>query len=155
WYLAGLGLFIGEMQAFMAGEEIDTVDIGQHTASECFHEAKRFADALYHSRVFLSVRRISDKAQLPIFGMMQIGEAPFNQGADEVDGEAGAFVSAQEQFGIRGAILQGKARPIDHIAPIARQSDISTRLVISRAGFGVLARKTPDPNHSFFSALYQ
>ena len=84
-----------KVQPFVAGEEIHAVDVRHHAPGERFHEAQRFADALDHAGIFGGMRRIGHEAQLPIFRMVQVGEATFNQGADEIDRQARALISAK------------------------------------------------------------
>ena len=122
-------------------------------AGEGLHEAQRFADGLDHAHVFGGVRRVGDEAQLPVLGMVQVGEAAVDQGADEVDGQAGAFVGAQEQVGIRGAVLRREAGAVDHVAAIAGQGDAVARFGVGGARLGVLAGEAADADDAFLAAL--
>ena len=54
--LAGLGLFVVEVQSLVAGKEIHAVDICQHAARERLHETQRLANLLNHLRIFGGVR---------------------------------------------------------------------------------------------------
>ena len=106
-HLAGLGLLVVKVQPLVAGEEIHAVDVGQHAPGERLHEAQRLADGLHHARVLGGVRRIGHEAQAPVFRMVQVGKAAFDQRANEVNRQAGPLVSAKQQLGIRACDLRG------------------------------------------------
>ena len=41
------------------------------------------------------------------------------QGADEIDGEAGAFVGPEQELRVGSAVLRGEAGAVDHVAAVA------------------------------------
>jgi hypothetical protein len=77
---------------------------------------------LHHARVFDRVRRIGHEAQLPVFRMVQVGEAAFDQGANEVNRQAGPLVSAEQQVGVRHPVFRGEPGAVDHVPAVAGQA---------------------------------
>ena len=65
---------------------------------------------------FFRERRMFRKIQIPVFRMVQIGEAAFHQSADEIKRQSGAFIRAQQQARIRIALSSRKARRIHQVA---------------------------------------
>ncbi len=43
-------------------------------------------------------RRVTDEAEIPVFGMVQVGEAAIDQRAHEVERERRAFIAAQQEL---------------------------------------------------------
>ena len=99
-HLAGLGLLVEQVQAFVAGEEVDPVHLAHLAAGEGLHEAQRLADAGDDAAVVVGERRVLDEVEVPVLGVMQVGEAAVDQGADEVERQRGAFVAAQQELRI-------------------------------------------------------
>ena len=66
--------------------------------------------------------RIGHEAQLPVFRVMQVGEAAFDQGANEVNRQAGPLVSAEQQVGVGRPIFAGEPGAVDHVAAVAGQA---------------------------------
>ena len=51
WNLAGLGLFVVQVEALMAGEEVHPIDVADASAGQGFHEAQGMADGLDHAHI--------------------------------------------------------------------------------------------------------
>jgi len=66
--------------------------------------------------------RISHEAQLPVFRVVQVRKAAFDQGANEINGEAGPLVSAQQESGFRRPIFAGESGAVNHVAAVAGQA---------------------------------
>src|SRR5579864_3662025 len=81
---ASLSFFVGEMQPFMAGEEIDPMDLACSCAHDVLHELKRLDHAMSAGVILVRERRVAGEVEVPVFGMMEVGEASLYKGADKV-----------------------------------------------------------------------
>ena len=63
----------------------------------------------------------STNDEVPVLGVVQVGEAAVDQGADEVEGERRALVAAQQAVGIGGARLRRERRAVDEVAAVGGQ----------------------------------
>ena len=78
--------------------------------AEGLHEAERLADRYGHARPVLpGERRVLDEVEIPVLGVMQIGEAAVDQRADEVQRQRRAFVAAEQELRIGRAVDRGEA----------------------------------------------
>src|SRR5437016_193655 len=77
-HLAGLRLLVIKVQPFMAGEEINTVNLASYASGKCLHETERLANRFNHPSVLEGMRRICDETHLPVFRMVQVGKASFD-----------------------------------------------------------------------------
>ena len=87
--------------------------------------------------------------------MVQVGEAAFHQGADEVQGEGGALVAAQQELRVGRARLGGELRPVDDVAAIGGQANAVARLLAGGARLGVLPGEAADADHGPLRAHHQ
>src|SRR5438309_8269732 len=83
---------------------------------------------------------------VPIFGVMQIGEAASAERSNEVEREGGVRVAGQEELRIGAARAGRKIRAIDEIAEVARELDAVLRLHRLRSRLGVLPGESTDAN---------
>ena len=60
--------------------------------------------------VLVGERRVLDEVEVPVLGVVQVGEAAVDQGADEVERQRGALVAAQQQLRIGRAVGGGERR---------------------------------------------
>ena len=79
--------------------------------------------------------------------MAEVGKPALDQATGEVQRHCRPFVASQQQLRIGCAVLERKGGAVDQIATIARQGDAVAGFELGRAGFGVLAGKTPHPRH--------
>ena len=54
--------------------------------------------------VVFGERRVLDEVEVPVLGVVEVGESAVDQGADEVERQGGAFVAAQQQLRVGSAI---------------------------------------------------
>ena len=66
--------------------------------------------------------RVPHEAEVPVFRVMQIGEAAVDQRTHEVERQRRALVAAQQQLRIGAPRLRRKFGPIDQVAAIGRQA---------------------------------
>ena len=59
-----------------------------------------------HLLVLGRERRVADEAEVPVLGVVQVGEAAVDQRADEVERERRALVAAQQQRRVGLAVLR-------------------------------------------------
>ena len=112
-------------------------------------------DRLDHALVLGGVGRVLEEAEVPVLGVVEIGEAAVDQRADEVERERGALVAAQHAPGIGTAILGGERQPVDEVAAVGRQRDVAARLEVLGARLGVLAGEAADADHPLLRAVHQ
>ena len=77
--IAGLGLFIGKVQALVARKEIDPSRLVDGLSSEALEEVETIRDRLDQSMVLVGQRRMADPVQVPVLGVMQVGKAAINE----------------------------------------------------------------------------
>ena len=109
------------MQPLVAGVEIDAGRRMHALPAHRLEEIQRLGDRVDDLLIGLAQRRMAQKAQVPVFRVMQIGEAAVDQRAHEIQGQRRALVAAQQQLRIRLALRRAEARPIDVVAAIGRQ----------------------------------
>ena len=97
--------------------------------------------------VLVGERRVLHQVEVPVLRVVQVGEAAVDQRADEVQGERGALVAAQQQLGIGRAVGGREARAVDDVAAVGRQRDAVPRLEVGAARLGVLAGEAADADH--------
>jgi hypothetical protein len=85
--------------------------------------------------------------------MVEVGETAFHERADEVEGEGGAFVRAEEEARIRIAFDGGEAGGVDEVAAEGGEALAIARFEIFGAGFGVLASDAADTDDGFLTAV--
>ena len=78
-HLAGLRLLVEQMQRLVAGEEVDPVHRRHLASRQGLHEAQRLADRLDDALVLGGERRVLHPVEIPVLGMVQIGEAAVDQ----------------------------------------------------------------------------
>ncbi len=98
---------------------------------------------------------MAHEAQIPVLGVMQIGESAVDQRAHEIERQRRALVAAQQQLRIGAARLGGELGPIDDIAAIGRQRHAVARLGIRRARLGILAGHAAHAHHRPLHARQQ
>ena len=96
-HTAGLRLLVKQMQAFVAGKEIDPLQLARMHAHQAFHEADGFADLAGHAAVLFGHGRVFHPIQIPIIEARGVHEAAAHQRANEVQREGGAFIAAQHE----------------------------------------------------------
>src|ERR1019366_3734733 len=92
-----------------------------------------------HAVVFVGEGGILGPVEVEILRMVEVGEAAFDEGADEVERHGGALVAAQEELGVGPADFGGELGAVDVIAAIGGEADAAAGFQVGGAGFGVLA----------------
>ena len=150
---AGLRLFVGQVQALVAGEVVDPVQLAGMDAQDVLHELQGFADRTRHAAVLLGHEGLLHPIQVPVIEAVRIDEAAADERADEVESEGGAFVAAQHQLGIGSAGRLREVGTIDEVAAIAGEGDAVAGLEIVGAGLGVLAGDAADADQALAAAV--
>src|SRR5512135_1317559 len=96
-----------------------------------------------------------DEAEVPVLGMVQVGETAVDERAHEVEGQRGTFVGTQHQLGVGLAFGRGKARAIDDVAAIAWQRHAVARLRISGTWLRILACESPYAHDRLLETVQQ
>ena len=106
-HLAGLGLLViaGASPSWLVKKSTRLMSASTLPVSVSMNRSES-PMRLDHARVFGGVRRVGHKAQLPVFRVVQVGKAAFDQRADEIDRQAGPLVGAQQQVRVRRALRQ-------------------------------------------------
>ena len=154
-HLPGLRFLVRQQQRFVRGVEIDAVEVVHFAAGERLHEAHRIADAGDHVVVFVGKRRMRHPAEIPVLGMVQVGETAVDQRAHEVHRHRRTRVRLDHAARIRDARRGGEFRRIDDVAAIARQRRAVDRLGVGRTRLGVLAGETTDADHRHAQPVHQ
>ena len=87
--------------------------------------------------------------------MVQVGEAAFDQRANEIQRQGRALIAAQQELRIGRARLRRELGAVDDVAPVGGQPHIAARLVVLGARFGILAGEPADARHRSFRAHHQ
>ena len=87
--------------------------------------------------------------------MVEVSEATFGECADEVEGEGGAFVGAEEELWVWCAISGSESGAVDDIAAVAWESEISAGFGGGAAGFGILTGDASDADDAASGATDQ
>ncbi len=96
--------------------------------------------------VVVGHRRMPDPGKVPVFRVMQIGEAAVDQRADEIQCQCGALITAQNHLRIGNPVFSSERAAIDEIAAETRQGCSFACLDVGRPRLGVLARHTSYTN---------
>ena len=140
---AGLRRFVAQVQRFVGGEEIDLVGIAGAHAEHVLDELQRVLDGLHHAVVLVRERRVLDPVEIEVLGMVQVGEAAFDQRADEVERQGGALVAAQQELRIGPAGIRGELGAVDVVAAIGRQADAVAGFSLAERGLAYCPAKRP------------
>jgi hypothetical protein len=92
------------------------------------------------------MRRVPNEFEIPVLGMMEVGEAAVDERSDEVEREGGPLVAAQQQHRIRHSIGLGELDAVDDVAAVAGQADAIPGFDVRRTRLGVLAGEPTHPN---------
>jgi hypothetical protein len=93
--------------------------------------------------------------QIPVFRVVQVGEATLHERPHEIERKGCSLVATQQQLRIRSARLGGEFGPVHQIAPIGRQRHTLARLGVGRARLGVLARHAADTDDGLLEAVQE
>src|SRR5437588_449416 len=140
---ARLCLLVVKVQPLVARVEVDQRGLVDPPAADAFEEIQRIADRAHDPLVGVLEGRVVHEAQVTVLRMVQVGEAALDQRPYEVQRQRRALIPSQQQLRIRRARLGRELRPIDQVAPVARQADAVSRLGVGRARLGVLAGHAP------------
>ena len=95
------------------------------------------------------------KFEVPVLGVMEVGESAIDEGAHEVQCQRASFVAAQEQRRIGSARLLGELRTIDIVAAKRGQLDAVFCLSRCTARLGVLPCKTANSHDALARSVHQ
>ena len=152
---ASLRLFIEQMQPLVARVEVDDRRLVHAASTDAFEEIEGIADRAHDALVGFLELRMLDEAEVPILGMVQIGETAIDQRPNKIQCQRRPLVAPQQQLGIRRARLGGEFRAIDEIAAVARKREPVAGLHVRRAGLGVLPGHAPDADDRFLQPVQQ
>ena len=99
------------------------------------------------------VSRIGRETAVPGVDLPQIRVPAHSEGADEVEGGAGAQIGVEHAMRIGNTGVPGESVAIDRIPAIGGQGDAIARLDVRTAGFGVLAGHAPHLDHGGGGAI--
>ena len=139
----------------MAGVEVDAAQRGGVDPGDRAHEVDGLADGVDDLLVLGAVPGAAGERQVPVLGVVQVGEPAVGEGADEVERERGALVAAQHQLGIGLPILAGEGEAVDQVPAIRRQRDLAAPLEVGGARLGILPGDATDPHHLLARAVDQ
>src|SRR5689334_8977211 len=136
---ASLRLFVAEVEGFMGSEEVDAVALAGTDAEDVLHEDQGVGNGARHPMVLVGHRGVLDPIEIEVLGVMKVGKAAFDEGPDEVQGERGALVAAQQELRIGGAAFEREVGPVDDIAAVGGEGDAAAGLFIGGARLRVLS----------------
>jgi acyl carrier protein len=137
-----------QYQRFVTRVQVDASCAGVGSG-DSLEKVQRLTHGGDNRLVFTGQRRIPCEFQPPVLGVMEVRESTVSQRAQIIQSQRRAFVSAQQKFGIRSAIVFRKAGAIDKIAAITRQCDTVPHFFSSGARLGILSGNTAYPHHRF------
>ena len=88
----------------MAGEEIHPSHFSGAHAGDILHEVHGFDHAMRHAVILVGESGMLGEIEVPVLGMVEVGEPAFDQGADKIQGQGRAFVGAQQKLRIGPAV---------------------------------------------------
>lgn len=93
--------------------------------SEVFHEGESVGECLGHALVLgLAICGevgVVEEGEVPVFGVVEVGESAVEERADEVEGHGGVLVSFDHQVGVWGAGLGIEGGAVDEVSEVARE----------------------------------
>ena len=120
-YETRLRLLVQQVQALVAGEEIDPGGVVHRAPGQRLEEIQRVADRIGNALIGLAQLGVTHKAQIPVFRMMQVGKSAIHQCAHEVQRQRRALVAAQQQLRVGTPGLGRELHTIHQITAIRRQ----------------------------------
>ena len=141
----GLGLFIGQEQALVRGEQLAASEALRVGGARGLHKLNGLADALNHALVLCAAARMPHKAEIPRARAVQVGEAPGEERPHVVERGGAVVAGADHPRGVGAALVGMNA--VDVVAPVAEHLTPVDDLGVVAAGLGVLpgeARDTDD-----------
>ena len=116
-----LRLLIWKHQAFMACEKIHAAHFMHGRACQRFHKSQALPYFPRHFLIFVAQRTVLHKIQIPIFRMVQIGEATIHKRADEIQSESGTAVCVDQAVRIGCARVLMELQTVDQVAAVGIQ----------------------------------
>ncbi len=150
WHLASHRLLVRQEERFVACEEVDPADFRGPNPGQGLHESERVGDTLHHLLVFPCTRRVCNKLEVPVFGVVEVGKPTVDKRADKIQGQRSVFVATQHPLRIRDTVSGGEIRAVDDLATVSRQGHAITLFGVRAAWFGVLAGKSTDSGDAAF-----
>ncbi len=154
-HLAGQRFLVGQQQRFVRGVEVDAVEVVDLATRQRLHEAHGIADGVDHAAVLVGQRRMAYPAEVPVFGVVQVGETAVDQRADEVHRHRRTRVRLDHATRIGPARCERELRRVDHVAAIAGQRDLADGLAVGRTRLGVLAGEPAHAHHRLAHAVHE
>ena len=81
---------------------------------------------------------MADEVEVPVLGMVQVGEAAVDQRTDEVQRQRRSTVPREHALGVGPPGLLRELRPVDDVPSIARELDLAPTLEVGGPRLGVL-----------------
>jgi hypothetical protein len=150
-----LRLLRQQVQALMAGVEINPRRCMHALSAHGFEEVHGFGDGIDDLLIRLAQRRVTQETQIPILRVMQIRETTVDQRPHEIQGQRSSFVTPQQQFRIRLTLRGAETGSIDVVAAVRGQRQAAARLGIRRTRLGILPRESADAQNRLLQSLQQ
>ena len=87
-----------QMEPFVARIEVDAIRFMNRPAARRFEEVQSVGNRMHDLFVGRLERRMADEIQIPVLGVMQIGESAVDQRTHEVQCQARALIASQQQL---------------------------------------------------------
>ena len=108
-----------------------------------------------HLLVFVGVGRVADPVEVPVFGVVQVGEAAIDQRAHEIHGHRRTRMRLDHPARIRDARLGSEFLLVHQVAAIAGQGHAVAGFGIGGTRLGVLAGEAAHAHHRQAQAMHQ
>jgi hypothetical protein len=141
------------VEPFVAGEVVDPAHLLRLPAGQRLQEVQRVADGRHPPVVLRGVGGVLHPGQIPVLRVVEVGEAALDQGADEVDGQPGPLVAAQQERRVGDAVRRRPGRPVDQVAAVGGEGHAVPRLQVLAPGLGVLAGEAAHADHPAAGAV--
>ena len=94
-------------------------------------------------------------AEVPVFRVVQVGEAAIDEGSHEIHRHRRARVAADQALRVRSACLRIEGGGIDEITAVTRQCHAVASLAVRRTRLGVLAGEAADAHDGELESVHE
>ncbi len=141
------GLFIVQQQRFVGGEEAGFAQLWRAVHAAGAHERQGFVDAVGQLAVLFGQRGVSNKVQVPLVYLVQVGKPALGKRAQQIQGGSGLMVGLQQAVRVRHTAFFVEADAVDDVATVGGQGDAVDGFIVGRAWLGELAGHASDLDH--------
>ena len=150
---ARLGLLVVQDERLVTGIEIGSQRLVHFLGADGLEELEAIGHRGHDPFVLKFEWRMTDKTEIPILRVMQVGKTAIDQGAHEIQRQGRPFIAAQQQQRIRFSRSRRELGMVDDIAAIRGQRDPVACLGIGGSRLGILPGHATDANDGLFESV--